>query len=95
MNLSKEVLGWFIRTRIGHRHFADYYDRFGHKKLDVHCKFGQKRSQLHPFSCLNARLHRAKLFSLTNKKPLTPNKILGIAERIRIFAEWVSKTELF
>lgn len=41
------------------------------------------------------RSHRAKLFSLTEKRPLTPNEILGTAEGIKLFAEWAPKTELF
>ncbi len=51
MNLNREVLGWLIAARTGHGHFADYHDRFGHEEVDVHCRCGQKRSRLHPFSC--------------------------------------------
>ena len=95
MNLNREVLGWLIAARTGHGHFADYHDRFGHEEVDVHCRCGQKRSRLHPFSCSHARLHRAKLFSLTDKRPFTPNEILGTAEGVKLFAEWAPKTELF
>ena len=94
MNLSREVLGWLIAARTGHGHFADYHDRFGHEEVDVYCRCGQRRSRLHPFSCALGRSHRAKLFSLKEKRPLTPNKILGTAEGIKLFAEWAPKTEL-
>ena len=45
--------------------------------------------------CSHARSHRAKLFSLTEKRPFTSNEILGTAEGVKIFAEWAPKTELF
>ena len=73
----------------------DYHDKFEHKKIDVQCKCGQKQSQLHPFSCLHIRLYRAKLFSLIDKRPFSPDKILGIVKEIKLFAEWAQKTELF
>ena len=95
MNLNREVLGWLIAARTGHGHFADYHERFGHEEVDVHCRCGQKRSRLHPFSCPHARLHRAKLFSLADRRPFTPNEILGTAQGVKIFAEWAPKTELF
>lgn len=56
MNLNKEVLGWLIAAETGHGHFADYHDRDGHEKVDVYCRCGQKRSRLHMYSCLHARL---------------------------------------
>ena len=95
MSLNREVLGWLIAARTGHGHFADYHERFGHEEVDVHCRCGQKRSRLHPFSCPHARLHRAKLFSLADRRPFTPNEILGTAQGVKIFAEWAPKTELF
>ncbi len=37
MALKREVLGWLIAARSGHGHFADYHERFGHDKQDLHC----------------------------------------------------------
>ena len=95
INLNREVLGWLIAAKTGHGHFADYHDRFGHEKVDVQCKCGQRRSRLHLFSCSHARSHRAKLFSLTDKRPFTPSEILGTAKGVELFAEWAPKKELF
>ena len=80
MNLNREVLGLLIAARTGHGRFADYHERFGHKEADVYCRCGQKRSRLHLFSCPHARSYRAKLFSLADKRPFTPNEILGTAQ---------------
>lgn len=93
--LKGEVLGWLIAARSGHRHFADYHERFGHDEEDLRCGCGQRRSQLHPFSCSNARAHRAKLWCKTQKGQLTPAEILGTPEGIKLFAEWPPATELF
>lgn len=68
---------------------------FGHEEADVRCRCGQKRARLHLFSCSHARSHRAKLFSLTDKRLFTPNEILGTAKGVKIFAEWAPKTEPF
>ncbi len=95
MNLKSEVLGWPIAAKKGHGHFADYQDRFRQEEVDVHCRCGQRQSRLHPFSYSNARSYRVKLFSLTAKRPFTPDEILKIAEGIKLFAEWAPKTELF
>lgn len=95
MNLNREKLSWLIAARTKHGHFADYHDRFGHEKVDVHYRYGQKWSQLHPFFCLYARSHRAKLFNLTDKKLFTPNEISGTAKGVKRFAEWAPKTRLF
>ena len=37
----------------------------------------------------------AKLFSVADRRPFTPNEILGTAQGVKIFAEWAPKTELF
>lgn len=95
LNLNREVLGWLIANKTEHGYFADYHERFGHKEADLQCRCGQKRSQLHHFSCLHARSHRAQLFGLTDKKPFTPNKILETAKEVKIFVKWTPKTELF
>ena len=95
MNLNREVLGWLIAARTGHGHFADYHERFGREEVDIRCRCGQERSRLHTFSCPHARSHRAKLFSLVDKRQLIPNKILGTAQGVKISAEWAPKTELF
>ena len=39
--------------------------------------------------------HRAKLFSLTDKRLFTLNEILGTVQEVKIFVEWAPKTELF
>ena len=46
-----------------------------------------------PFFIPHARSHRAKLFSLADKRPFTPNEILGTAQGVKIFVEWAPKTE--
>ena len=56
---------------------------------------GQRRARLHPFSCLTARPHRAKLFSIDKKKPLTPSEVLRLPEGVRLFAGWAPETKLF
>lgn len=88
-------MGWLIAARSGHGHFADYYKRFGHEEAEMQYKCGQRRARLHLFSCPTARLHRAKLFSIDKKKPVTPSKILGLPEEMRLFAGWAPKTKLF
>ena len=95
MNLNREVFNWLIAARTGNDNFAAYYDIFGHEEVNVHCRCDQKRSRLRPFSCSHARSHRAKLFSLTDKRLFTTNEILGTAEGVKLFAEWASKTDLF
>ena len=95
MELRREVLGWLIAARSGHGHFADYHERFGHEEQDLHCECGRRRSQLHPFSCPNARAHRPKLWCKTLKRHFTPEEILGTPEGVRIFAEWAPATGLF
>ena len=62
LSFKRKVLGWLIVARSGHGHFAAYHKRFGHKEeTDLYCICGQKRAQLHLFSCPNARAHRALL----------------------------------
>ncbi len=51
LKLEREVQGWLIAARSGHGHFSAYHERFGHEGTDSNCLCGQKRSQLHPFSC--------------------------------------------
>ncbi len=87
MNLNRKVLGWLIAVRTRDGHFADYQDRLGHEEVDVPCRCGQKWSRFHHFSCLHTRLHKAKLFSLTDKRSFTPNEILETAEGVKSFAE--------
>ena len=62
MDLNRVVLGWLIAAKTGHGHFADYRESFGHEKVDIYCRCGQN-----PFSCPLARLHRTKLFSVTDR----------------------------
>ena len=95
MALKREVLGWLIAARSGHGHFADYHERFGHEEEDHRCGCGQRRSQLHPFSCANAREYRAILWCKTQKRQLTPAEILETPEGIKLFAEWAPATKFF
>ena len=56
LSFKREVLGWLIAARSGHGHFAAYHERFCHEEeTDLYCRCGQKRAQLHPFSCPNGR----------------------------------------
>ena len=83
-------------SRSGHGHFAAYHERFGHEEeTDLYCTCGQKRAQLHPFSCPNARAHRALLWCKKTKRHLGPEEILGTPEGALIFAEWAPATGLF
>ena len=95
INLSRKVLGWLIAARSGHCHFADYHERCGHEEEDTRCRCGQRRSRLHPFSCADARPHRARLFSIAHKRPLSAKEVLGTTQGGKKFAEWAPKTELF
>ena len=95
MNLNREVLGWLIAATTGHGHSAEYHERFGHEEVNIRCRCGQRRSRLRPLSCPHARSHRAKLFSLVDKRPFTPKEILGTAQGVKVFAEWAPKKELF
>ena len=42
MVLKKEVLDWLIAAKSGHGHFADYHERFGYKKEDIHADRGDR-----------------------------------------------------
>ena len=56
---------------------------------------GQKRAQLHPFSCPNARQHRSHLWCKKQRKPLATEEVLGNSEGVAIFAKWAPATGLF
>lgn len=48
------------------------------------------------FTIIHIRMQdHIELFNTTDKRPFTPNKILGIAQGTTIFAERVLKTEAF
>lgn len=95
LSICREVFGWLIATRSGHGHFAAYHERFGHDERDLNCQCGQRRSQLHPFFCPNAREHRSKLWCKKLKRQLTPGEILGTSEGVLLFAEWAPATGFF
>ena len=77
MALKREVLGWLIEaTDTSPIIMKDLATT--NRTCVVGC--GQRRSQLHPFSCSNARAHRAKLWCKTQKRQLTPAEILGTPE---------------
>ena len=62
LRFKREVQGWLIAARSGHGHFSAYHERFGHEETDADCVCGQRRAQLHPFSCPKAREHRLHLW---------------------------------
>ena len=96
LSLKREILGWLIAARSGHGHFAAYHERFGHEEeTDLYCTCGQKRAQLHPFSCPNARAHRSLLWCKKTRRHLGPEEILGTPKGALIFAEWAPATGLF
>ena len=69
--------------------------RFGHEETDTHCVCGQKRAQLHPFSCPKAREYRPHLWCTKRQKQLAPEEVLGTPEGVAIFAKWAPATGLF
>ncbi len=94
--MKREVLGWLIAARSGHGQFAAYHKRFQHEEeTDTHCGCGQKRAQLHPFSCLLGRTHRALLMCRRTHRELRPEEVLGSPEDVAVFAKWAPATELF
>lgn len=96
LSFKREVLGWFIAARSGHGHSAAYHERFCHEEeTDLYCPCGQKRAQLHPFSCPNGRAPRALLWCKKTKRHLGPEEILGTPKGALIFAEWAPATGLF
>ena len=93
--LQPEVLVYLIAARSGHRHFADYHERFSHDEQDLHCQCGQKRAQLHLFSCPKARPHRGKLLCSKLGRRRLPKEVLATPKGVKIFAEWGPATKLF
>lgn len=94
MTLKREVLGWRIASRFGHGDFADYDERFGLEKEDIHSICGQRRSRSHLLDA-STQEHLSQLFSVTDSRPVTLKEVLGTAKGIKIFAEWALKSELF
>ena len=96
LTVKREVLGWLIAARSGHGHFAAYHERFQHEEeTDTHFIYGQKRAQLHPFSCPLGRAHRALLQCRRTHKELRPEEVLGSPEGVAVFAHWAPATGLF
>ena len=95
LKLKREVQGWLIAARSGHGHFSAYHERFGHEGTDSNCLCGQKRSQLHPFSCAYARKHRLHLWCNKRLRQLAPDEVLGTPEGVAAFAKWAPATGLF
>ena len=94
--MKREVLGWLIAARSGHGHFAAYHERFQHEEeTDTHCMCGQKRAQLHPFSCPLGRTHSALLKCRRTHRELRPEEVLGSPEGVAVFAQWAPATGLF
>ena len=92
LRLKREVQGWLIAARSGHGQFSAYHERFGHEETDTYCVCGQKRAQLHPFSCPKAREHRPHLWCTKRQKQLAPEEVLGTPEGVAIFAKWAPAT---
>lgn len=96
LTIKREVLGWLIAARSGYGHFAAYHERFQHEEeTDTHCMCGQKRAQLHPFSCPLGRTHRALLKCRRTHRELRPEEVLGSPEGVAVFAQWAPATGLF
>ncbi len=94
--MKREVLGWLIAARSGHGHFAAYHKRFQHEEeTDTHCVCGQKRAQLHPFSCLLGRTNRALLMCRRTHRELQPEEVLESPEGVAVFTQWAPATGLF
>lgn len=85
MTLKREVLGWLIMARSGHGHLQTFMRHLDTKKR-TYCKCGQRRSKSYPFSYPSARPFRVKLFSVTDRRLLTKNEVLGTAQVIKIFS---------
>lgn len=84
-------MGWLIAAISENGHFADYHESFGHGEEDIRCKYVQRQSQLHPFSCVDTRPHRARLFSKADRRLLTTREVLGRTQGVKMFAEWAPK----
>lgn len=95
LSLKREVQGWLIAARSGHGNFSAYHEKFGHEETDTHCRCGQKRAQLHPFSCPNARQHRTLLWCKKQRRQVAPEEVLGTSEGVAFFARWAPATGLF
>ena len=95
LRLKREVQGWLIAARSGHGHFSAYHERFGHEETDAECVCGQRRAQLHPFSCPKAREHRLHLWCKKRQRQLSPEEVLGTPEGVAVFAKWAPATGLF
>ena len=95
LRLKRQVQGWLIAARSGHGHFTSYHERFGHEGTDLNCLCGEKRSQLHPYSCTRARKHRQHLWCDKRQRQLAPEKVIGTPEGVTVFANWAPATGLF
>ncbi len=95
LRLKREVQGWLIVARSGHGHFSAYHERFGHEETGTYCVCGQKRAQLHPFSCTNAREHRLHLWCKKQQKQLALEEVLETPEGVTVFAKCAPATGLF
>lgn len=65
--IQERITGWLIAARSGHEHFSTYHEKIGHEETVKYCVCGQKRAQLHPFSCTHAREHRSRLWVMVQK----------------------------
>ena len=86
---------WLIAARSGPGHFAVYHERFGHEGTDSNCLCGQKRSQMHPFSCTCARKHRLHLWCNKRQRQLAPDEVLGTPEGVTVCAKWAPRNRAF
>ena len=64
-------------------------------KRQTHCVRGQKRAQLHPFSCAHARKHKPHLWCKKLQRQLAPKEVPDTPEGVAAFAEWAPATGLF
>ncbi len=87
LRLKREVQGRLIAARSGHGYFSAYHEKIGHEETDTHYVCGQKRAQLHPFSCPKAREYRPHLWCTKRQKLLQvdPSMVVRACIRLPVF----------
>lgn len=78
--LKREILGWLV-AMMQYQATAILpitTKGLSHEEAEMQCKCGAKMGASPPifFNTPTAHLHRAKLFSMDKKKPLSPSEIL-------------------
>ena len=65
------------------------------EETELYCICGQRQTQLHPFSWLLGRAHRALLQCNRSHRQLRPEEVLETPEGVAVFAEWAPAIGLF